>query len=925
MDDFFFEKEAECCFDRDGDVNPSDLEKLEVPEDMAEIPRADWLLKTGLKQQKISVLASIPTILAGNNTKENLIVVLDDIKMVWKRNETENDMDILVEILNCLMHLAGDTVAGKLLSYPLPALHEEYDQLIAAYNREKQAAVFLLSEEQVTKQLLPMVLDFVNDIQQKDVAEVASRCIAAIVPRLSGSVKKTQARAIIRIGIEKGDVSQAAGSRLICCWVLGVLTASTLLSEQDIESLFFQKMMELCQDTDTEVRSCMCMQLDALARAVSMPKACADLLPELLELLQDEEEQVKIVAFRTLLSLYDYYPKRERDALIFPVLVDLVAHTPPYLCGPLATGFGRLVYKLFTLNDLSAESSSTFLSTFNRLGRSPEADTRLACACNFPAVVLSFGANQYSAQLDDLLQALTQDKVESVRIAAVSGLHEVAHLLGQQRALRYIKALSLTTLRDESAVVQGYMIARLPDVMSYFCASVDDDQRNAYLETILKHILLHHTVLAAGKWRDQLRVVSALEKLHAFLTPVQLFERIFPLLFEMMNAGARPVQLEAVRILVVLLRENKSPANRFNILVRLRKEYAQGKSYWQRSLFLDACAFAFANYSRHYVRHNFIEPALDLLEDHVPNVRIKAATLLVPWKTCLDVAVAADDKLLARIRAALDGPHEGDRDVLCVLADARDTWAATAGGADAEDLRRAAAEEAAGMQTDHEMFTSEAKWSEMLEYTLIVGKDGQVVRRARVKSIDIITKIRLHNKDMPNPRAGSTSTAAPARQLGKLDVKPGMKLPTTVALKPVAASSAVSLPTCAGIATHSGKSASAGLLARESKSATATTGSLKQITDPAKMVPPRGVAAKSPTTTTTPASVASTKARDKKDESTTLAKIPNIPVPTRPVAPAKRVQSPSSTKPAAMTTTTTVLSARSNPPSGAKVAPLGKR
>ncbi|KDO16362.1 hypothetical protein SPRG_18109 [Saprolegnia parasitica CBS 223.65] len=158
--------------------------------------------------------------------------------MLWKRNETENDMEMLIKILNCLMHLAGGTCDGKLIAYPLPTLHDEYDELVSSYHRQKLAATFLLSDDQVTKQLLPMVLDFVNDIQQKDVAEVASRCIAALVPRLSGSIKKTQ---IIRIGIEKGDVSQAAGSRLICCWVLGLLTASTLLSEADIESLFFQK------------------------------------------------------------------------------------------------------------------------------------------------------------------------------------------------------------------------------------------------------------------------------------------------------------------------------------------------------------------------------------------------------------------------------------------------------------------------------------------------------------------------------------------------------------------------------------------------------------------------------------------------------------------------------------------------------------
>ncbi|KDO16363.1 hypothetical protein SPRG_18110, partial [Saprolegnia parasitica CBS 223.65] len=116
------------------------------------------------------------------------------------------------------------------------------------------------------------------------------------------------------------------------------------------------------------------------------------------------------MAFRTLVSLYDFYPKKEREAQILPVLLDVIAYTP--------SSFGRLVFKLFTLNDFCAESSSVLLAAFNRLGRHAENEVRLACAYNFPAVVLSFGANQYSAQLDELLQALTQDKVESVRITA---------------------------------------------------------------------------------------------------------------------------------------------------------------------------------------------------------------------------------------------------------------------------------------------------------------------------------------------------------------------------------------------------------------------------------------------------------------------------------------------------------------------------
>ncbi|KAF0685003.1 Aste57867_23032 [Aphanomyces stellatus] len=950
MDDFFFnEKEAECCFE--GEVSPSDLEKLEVEEDMPEVPRADMLLRNGLKQQKLSVLVSIPKILAAANSKENLQLLLEAVKHVWKKNETENDAELLKSVFTCVQSLASVTADGKIITYPMTTLFEEFDMEMKAYVKEKQTAVFLLSEDQVTRQILPLVLEFVHDLQQKDHAESASQCIAATIPRLTGSVKKTQ---IIRIGIEKGDVSQGAGSRLICCLILGVLTASNLLSEQDIDGLFFQKMMALCQDTDAEVRKCMCMQLDTLARAVGQAKACSSLLPELLELLQDEEEQVKVMAFRTILSLYDFFPKKERAEAIMPVLAEIIESPPTYLIAPLASLFGRLAFKLFTLSDFTPDHTTTFQTCYNKLSRSDDPDIRLACAYNFPAAVKSFGAGQYSSQLDELLQAFTQDKAEPVRITIVSGLHEVAQLLGPQRAQRYIKAISLNLFKDESAAVQGQLIARLPDLMPHLCTAADDDQKTAYVDAILKAILHHHTIIGVGRWRDQHLVLGALGQFPAFCSPTQLFERVCPLLFELMNAGARPVQLEAARVLVAVNRDNKIAANRVNVLLRLRKEYALGKSYWQRTLYLDACDHASTCYSTHYFRLNYLDPAIDLLDDPVPNVRLKALAHLPRWKHALDVTVAADEKAIARIRGLLDTTStDADRDVRLTLLEARDLWHTEPppdAAAVAADKQKKQTEDATSLSADHEMYSSEAKWSEMLEYTLIVGKDGQVVRRARVKSIDIINKLRQHTKEM-NPRSGATASgssslamqrsgAAVMPRSSAAQEKGTTKLPSAASggarptnnngsTLPTCINNSSALPLAATMSSITNKSSggAGNLSARESKSSggmggtnITSSGTLKQIAD--------AKATSRTASTKTPAASGSTSARSTKEkkEETTLTKIPNIPVPTRPqvAPPAKRAQSPAVTK----STTAAPGSARTasaTTAASAKVAPLSKR
>ncbi len=86
------------------------------------------------------------------------------------------------------------------------------------------------------------------------------------------------------------------------------------------------------------------------------------------------------------------------------------------------------------------------------------------------------------------------------------------------------------------------------------------------------------------------------------------------------------MQVEAARVLVAVNRDNKITANRVNVLLRLRKEYALGKNYWQRTLYLDACNFACDYYSNQYFRTNYLDPAIDLLE-----VRVTLLPTFLDW------------------------------------------------------------------------------------------------------------------------------------------------------------------------------------------------------------------------------------------------------------------------------------------------------
>lgn len=300
--------------------------------------------------------------------------------------------------------------------------------------------------------------------------------------------------------------------------------------------------------------------------------------------------------------------------------------------------------------------------------------------------------------------------------------------------------------------------------------------QTSLLDAAIKSIIQYHSILPASRNRDQLVFIETLQALPSWLSSMQMYEMIIPILFDLIEDGARPVQLLAVQALLKCIRRNEIASHRYSLLSKLRSEYGHSKSYWRRLLFLDACVFATTLNSRQYCRLNFIDIAIDLLDDPVPNVRLKAVSLVPLWKHVL--SSLGDDKILERIRQVLDeATLDRDRDVSLALAEARQLVDSSdfsrfhlhqtphpqyqspshrRSQEEADDRRKLSEEENLGMVSDHEDSSADSRWSSMLEYTLVVGKDGQVVRRARVKSLDLVNKItRTQGKDTGRDRPGN--------------------------------------------------------------------------------------------------------------------------------------------------------------------------
>ncbi len=85
--------------------------------------------------------------------------------------------------------------------------------------------------------------------------------------------------------------------------VTGLVTVNVFATmQEEIERGYLRRAMTLCQDTDYIVRINMCDGLHCLAAAVGLEVTVATILPEILELMKDEEPLVRVAAINSLVA-----------------------------------------------------------------------------------------------------------------------------------------------------------------------------------------------------------------------------------------------------------------------------------------------------------------------------------------------------------------------------------------------------------------------------------------------------------------------------------------------------------------------------------------------------------------------------------------------------------------------------------------------
>ncbi|CAM6097233.1 unnamed protein product [Calypogeia fissa] len=484
--------------------------------------------------------------------------------------------------------------------------------------------------------LLPTALSMLNSNRIHDVLRVWLRALCAIIPMLP---EKMICEDLMRLALSKGESQETVQSRTVCCAILGAI--APIIEPDEVEKNFLARAMALCQDTDLEVRVCMCEQLNAISRAVGVEITTEKVLPELFELLRDEEMHVQNAAFESLVKLLDFLPVEVRTLKIMPFVRPFVAPNEVHLLISVPRHFGELMCKMVA--DISEDDFEPLVDAYRAYALHSSEEVRQLCAANFPAVLKCVGARKYPESLHLLHMQIVQDTSSAVRSTIAASFHEVAKMLGRKRTASFLKEPLLLLLEDDSINVQRSILKVLPCVLGYF-AGGSPQQKAAMFAAVLPSLLLAEEAASTGRqWRQQLQLLHTFAEMPEYISSDQIYESLVPICFRYMAEGVMPVKSAATMALAVFIRNNRRASQRYELALRVSKEYAQGRSYWSRLVFIDFCENMLKVASSRMFKDSFLDAAILTLQDPVPSVRMRACSMLPHLKYAIklpdDVAV----------------------------------------------------------------------------------------------------------------------------------------------------------------------------------------------------------------------------------------------------------------------------------------------
>ncbi|XP_014233336.1 serine/threonine-protein phosphatase 4 regulatory subunit 4-like isoform X2 [Trichogramma pretiosum] len=544
----------------------------------------------------------------------------------------------------------------------------------------------LCSHAFFAEHLLPIVLGSLDSREPN----IANAWLETTLDAIEALPLEHFKRKVLPIAQAGAQSSQSVNTRMTSCQLLGKL--ATRLDPASLRDEILPAVQSLCRDTNNDVRACMCLQLHLLVKGLSNEDS-SKLLSLVIEMVNDEQSNVKLAAVRTVGEIVFLLPSDTIKDIILP-LVKLTCEKAvkpdnPLLC-VIAKEFGKFALGLEP--HITAADKAWFLKYYMQLAQMQSdpakppnllndrlLDCRRSCAWNIPAMFLfasgsgAEGSGAGAAILVPTFRQLAYDSHFLVRRSIGLGFHEVVKILGAKCGL--VRNELLRLLKDDREEVLEGLLEHLDESLEQLQQHQLIGSESSEMHTIElgKSLLKCEAELSLSKrWRLSVGLFSQLERIGPkYLSSDFCYSYLVPVCFKrILHSRPQPVRLAAGRTLLQLLRYNLKSQYRAEIRSQLRRELCKSSHCYVRMNYIHTMLQAAKLFSASYFKEHFCADLLSLADDPVPNVRMKLVTLLPQIKAML--RLPQDKKLLAGLEAVVAKLLNAEkcRDVNCALMEA---------------------------------------------------------------------------------------------------------------------------------------------------------------------------------------------------------------------------------------------------------------
>ncbi|XP_066550208.1 serine/threonine-protein phosphatase 4 regulatory subunit 4 isoform X2 [Amia ocellicauda] len=632
-----------------------EIEKLTVDEDLNDVERAVYLLSSGQDIQRASVVINLP----------NLV----------RQNPAETFRRVVPKVREVL-HVAGVEMQLAAAGSFLTILQDDL--------------ILIQTHTHSILQIILLNLDHrdAGQFRNERSAVVSNAWLETLLSAIDALPKETIRQEILNPLVSKAQLSQSLQSRLASCRILGKVAGK--FESQIVKKDLLPLVRSLCQDVEYEVRSCMCRQLENIARGIGPDHTKAVVLPELMELARDEGSTVRLAAFDTIVNLLEMFDSDDRTRIIFPLVkafCEKCFKADDAVLASLSYQYGKLCHGLS--GSFTEEQRVWFLEFFKKLcilGIHHEnghcenqayplelekkyESVRKNCAYNFPAMVLFADPKCFLSELYSTFSSLCHDPEISVRRTSASGFHEVVQLLGPN--VHYIHKELIALLQDDSLEVLDALMNNLQETLELATSRGEGaaSENKVNIPDLIQALTAAEQKAATSlKWRIHEKVLQRYSCLPRVISGDQIYFRFLQRMFTITTTNnVLPVQRESARTLCVFLRYNRKQEQRQEIISKLVEQLGQGRSYWNRLRYLDLCEIAMEIFSKSYFCKYFLIPALELVNDPVANVRYKLCHMLPKLKST--IKLPSDKHLLQQLEFCVRKLlcREKDKDVMAIV------------------------------------------------------------------------------------------------------------------------------------------------------------------------------------------------------------------------------------------------------------------